>query len=195
VLVTAVVVQDGQTPPPEVGQVGFWTLEFVENDADTPDATLMEVEARAEPEAPPIGPGPREPGNEPGERTTWPTRLTGRGWSATWWAGRPLSGPVRLRGWLMNDLHGHLGITAGVRGRVTRIQVVAETYQVDGTQVHRIPHLQHLRELTAAPRWFDNGLVPDLPPGPVVPGWYPMKPPADPYVAETGVLIDLALFT
>jgi hypothetical protein len=190
VLVTALAIEDGQTPPPEVGQERLWTLEFFEAEGDAPDTTVTSVEALAEPEAPPMEPGPCEMGERPGERTVWPTRLTGFDWSATWWARRPVTGRVALRGRLTNDLHGYLGVTAGVRGRVTRVQVVVETYR-PGPGRHRIAHLQRTREMDVAPRWFDNGLVPDLPAGPVPSGWYPMKSPDVPYTAETGVLIDL----
>jgi hypothetical protein len=195
VLVTAFAVEDGRTPPPEVGQERFWTLEFAEATGVGPDSTVVEVPARAEPEGPPLGPERSDMGTEGEPRRVWSTRLSGVGWSATWWAARLITGLVSLRGWLVNDLHGYLGITAGVRGRVTRVQMVTETYEVRGGEVHRLPDLQRLPEVGAAPRWFDHGLVPDLPPGPVEPGWYPMKPPAEPYAAQTGVLVDLAVVT
>ncbi|WP_028935016.1 hypothetical protein [Pseudonocardia spinosispora] len=56
--------------------------------------------------------------------------LHGDGWTATWQAPRPLIGEVQLRGVLFDDLV--LEISTGVRGRVTRVQVITETIDTTG---------------------------------------------------------------
>ncbi|MCD2190959.1 hypothetical protein [Actinomycetospora soli] len=186
-------VEDGQTPPPAVGDVVRLTLRFAEADADAADAAVSVISARAEPvgDGSARSPGMRWDGTVDDRPPVWPTVLHGDGWSAMWSAPRPVIGQVVLRGTLIDNLD--IGNHTGVRGRVLRAQVVTETIDntdPDQRQWRPIPSAQRLRDVEVSPRWFDHGLVvpDDVPTG----GW--VSPvPGDPYVLERGVLLDLDL--
>lgn len=189
VLVGTLPIEDGQIPPPVVGDVGVFPLLFREAgpEADGPDATTTTVQARAEP----VGDGVPTRGAMMWDGTVrddpphWPIRLHGNGWTATWLAPRPVIGEVRLHGTLVGDFA--FMTDSRVRGRVTRIRVVTETFV--GPDRERVPGLQILRDVDVSPVGFDQGLVA---PAPGRTGWC-SPVPADPRVAETGVLLDLDL--
>ncbi|MQA33589.1 hypothetical protein [Modestobacter roseus] len=182
VLVTALAIEDGAVRPPVVGRVEAYPLGFTEVDGD-PAASVLR--ARAEPLT-----GDRADGVPMGPGRIWPTLLAGAGWQAIWPAPRPVVGEVELRGTLLVDLL--LGTDGWpTRGRVTRVQVVAVTRDPAESEIWRpLPGGHRLRDVETAPRWFDSGVRP--PPG-MEPGrWYaPVH--ADPWVQETGVLVDLDL--
>lgn len=191
ILVASLPIEDGQTPPPVVGEIGQFLLSFVEARGNEPDATVSIIRARAEPlgDGSPRGPGKRWDGTPRERPPVWPTVLHGDGWSATWSAPRPVIGQVRLRGTLTCDLM--VGVRTGVRGLITRARVVTETIDTtdpDHSKWRPIPSEQRLREVAVGPRWFDHGLVP--PPHAPASGWY-APVPADPYMREVGVLVDL----
>lgn len=193
ILVGSLPIEDGRTPPPVVGEIGYFTLSFVEARHDEPDATVSTIRAGAEPlhDGSPCGQGRHWDGTAHERPPVWPTVLHGDGWSATWLAPRPVVGQVQSRGTLTDDLT--IGVRTGVRGLITRTWVVTETIDKtnpDHSKWRPIPSEQRLREVEVGPRWFDHGLVapPDLP----TEGWYsPM--PDDPYTQEIGVLVDLDL--
>lgn len=193
VLVGATGIEDGQIAPPVVGEVARYELTFIERAATEPDATVSTLHARAHPRdaaAPRQGrhwdgtPNPLPP--------SWPTVLRGNGWSAGWSAPRPVLGEVVVRGVLVADL-----LTGGAdgpaRGRLTRAQLVTETHVRTGSgsqDWRRDPTAQRLTDVETGPRWFDRGMVPD-PDNPTT-GWGRMVH-TDPWVRETGVLVDLDL--
>lgn len=189
VLVGTLPIEDGQTPPPVVGEVGHYPLLFRETDPEAgPDATTTTVQARAEPIGdglPSLG-GMSWDGTVHDEPPHWPTRLHGNGWTASWSAPRPVVGEVRLHGTLVGDFAFMTG--SRVRGRVTRARVVTETFT--GPDRRRVPALQELREVETSPTRFDHGLV--LVPDVRRPGRRRLAP-GDPRVVETGVLLDLDL--
>ena len=192
VLVGTLPIEDGQTPPPAVGQPGHYPLIFAEAVGDGPDATAATFAVRAEPlgDGRPVGPGLRWDGVPHDGPPTWPTVLRGDGWSAAWRAPRPVTGPLRLHGTLVGDL----GISSRqwVRGLVVRAWVVSETYDTSGpdeAEWPRIPAAQHLREVTEAPHRFDNGRIArrDAATGRL------RLVPRDPFSPEVGVLVELEL--
>lgn len=187
VLVGTLPIEDGQTPPPVVGEVGHFRLLFVEAEHDGPDATVVTVQARAEPagDGSPSRGGLMWDGTVRDDPPHWSTMLHGNGWTASWQAPRPVVGQVVLRGTVVGDLNG-----GQVRGRVTRARVVSETFDLTDPDHPRIPALQRLREVDTGPRRFDHGLV--APPDAPSTGWF-SPVPGDPYVVETGVLVDLDL--
>ncbi|MGH8922178.1 MAG: hypothetical protein ACRD0H_28210, partial [Actinomycetes bacterium] len=184
-------IEDGATPPPVVGDVGWYWLVFREDEHPAPDAMVSMFTARAEPigDGSPhflLGTGPDGEG-----APVWPTLLHGDGWAATWSAPRPVVGQLESRGTLIGDLRCYSGV--GVRGRITRARVVSETIDTTSPVMsnwHPIPSEQRLREVDTAPRWFDHGLLP--PSKGLTPGWHSAVP-ADPHVREIGVLVDLDL--
>jgi hypothetical protein len=190
VLVTDHAIEDGAIRPPVVGEVGSWRLTFAEVGDDDP--RRARVRARADPlSTEPPRPGGRRWNGAGFDRVpAWPTLLTGEGWSAVWAAPRPVVGEVELHGSLRADLvpgTAHLP----TRGRVTRVQVVSMTHDpVERQRWLPAPGGWRLRDVAAAPRWFDSGThpPPDMEPG----GFYALVPD-DPWVQEIGVLIDLDL--
>lgn len=191
IMVSSLAIEDGQTPPPARGEVGCYPLLFREVDSGEPGTGVTSFQARAEPlyDGSPLGTVHHRGGGSR-EETTWPTVLHGDGWSASWSAPRPVIGQVRLSGVLLNDLA--VGVHAGVRGRVTRVQVVTETIDPDQRTWRPIPGGQRLRDVELAPRWFDHGPyapldVPTAGPHPAA------RVPGVPYATETGVLVDLDL--
>lgn len=189
VLVGTLPIEDGQTPPPVVGEVGHFPLIFCEvgTEAADSDATVSVVSARAEPvgDGSPRRGGLRWDGTVRNDPPHWATRLHGDGWSAFWLAPRPVLGEVRLRGTLAGDLA--ITTSSSVRGRVTRVRVVTETFTGPGRQ--RIPARQRLRDVDVSPIRFDRGL---RTPEPGRAGRHaPVR--ADPCLTETGVLVDLDL--
>lgn len=193
VLVGTLPIEDGQTPPPVVGEIGTFPLIFAEARHDQPDATASTWRVRAEPgnDGKPRGPGRRWDGIPHDRPPYWPTTLHGDGWSANWPAPRPLTGRVELRGTLVGDMS--ISSQQWVRGRVIRAHVVTETIDTsdpDQTRWRPIPALQSLREVEVSPRWFADGLV--APPDAPTTGWY-APVPGDPYVVEAGVLVELDL--
>lgn len=185
VLVGTLPIEDGQTPPPVVGEVGRYWLLFVEATRDVPDATVVTVRARAEP----LGDGSPQRGGLMWDGTVrdepphWPTMLHGNGWSASWSAPRPVVGEVAVRGTVVADLG--FGAHGSVRGRVTRARTVTETFDTTDPDQPRVPALQRLHEVDTGPRWFDHGRAP----GPGGHGTVPRIP----YEVEVGVLVDLDL--
>jgi hypothetical protein len=193
VLVGTLAVEDGETTPPIVGEVGHYWLIFNEARHDEPDATVSRWIACAEPlgDGAPQQSAQRWDGNPADTPPVWPTLLRGDGWAATWSAPRPVLGQVELRGTLIADLA--FCSQVGVRGRITRARMVTETIDKNGPdrQTWRpIPSEQRLRDVDISPRWFDHGLV--KPAGAPVSGWcFPV--PGDPYIRDVGVLVDLDL--
>lgn len=191
--VLALGIEDGEIAPPVVGDIGLYELGFTERLFDEPNPLVSVVRVRAEPQdSTPPRRGLHWDGTPNPLPPTWPTLLHGDGWSAVWSSPRPVLGEVELRGVLAADLS-LLGSERPTRGRVTRAQLVTETYRRTGTgpgEWRRVPAAQRLDEVAAAPRWFDRGLVPD--PDATTPGWAAMVA-LDPRVVQTGVLIDLDL--
>lgn len=193
VLVGELPIEDGQTPPPVVGEIGSFPLIFGEALGGEPDATVATFDVRVEPlnGGAPRGPGQRWDGTPHDRPPVWPSVIHGDGWSAHWSAPRPVVGRARLGGTLVGDLA--ISSRQWVRGRVARVRVVAETIDTSPPvqrDWRRIAGAQRLREMQSSPRWFDHGLV--LPPDAPTDTW--VSPvPADPYVQEIGVLVDLDL--
>ena len=185
-------IEDGHTDPPVVGRLGSFVLGFRESSDHSPDATAGTYRVRAEPldtHRPRQGMHWDNTPNELPPR--WRVLLHGDGWSATWLAPRPVLGRVELRGTITGEWS--YGVSRLTRGRVTRARMVTETHERSGPALgewRRIHTAQRLRDIDTAPHRFDGGLVR----GEYIPhlnGWS-MVPP-NPWVQETGVLVDLDL--
>ncbi|MGV9718925.1 hypothetical protein [Rhodococcus pyridinivorans] len=83
VLVTAVSIEDGETPPPEVGAIAVFPLLLEEMPADPADPSIVTLGAVAEP----LNSG-KPALQRPGDGRQWwdwTVLLRGVGWTATWY--------------------------------------------------------------------------------------------------------------
>lgn len=96
VLVTTVSIEDGETPPPEVGAVAVFPLLFEEMPADPADPSIVTLGAVAEP-LHSGKPALQQPGDGR-QWWDWTVLLRGVGWTATWYTRRPVLGQVEVTG-------------------------------------------------------------------------------------------------
>lgn len=186
IFVPSLAIEDGATPPPAVGALGEYPLVFSEPlSAGVLGAQTFRVRVE------PVGGGtPGRGRNWDGTYRTdaprWPLVVHGDGWAAMWRSRRPVLGHVQLEGLLDTEL-----FTAGdegVRGRITRVQVVRETIDrtdPDSRAWRVIPELRELRDVDVSPGGFHRGSVtrPDA-----------SEPaPGESYRMESGVLVTLDL--
>ncbi len=181
VLVTAVSIEDGETPPPEVGAVAVFPLLFEEMPADPADPSIVTLRAAAEP-LHSGKPALQRPGDGR-QWWDWTVLLRGVGWTATWYTRRPVLGQVEVTGRLIGDLS--YATTGRIRGRVRRIRVASDRYRREVDQPHSpfrpVPGTRRYRQVTTSPRSFAHVARPTGP---------------DPLVErihEVGVLVDLDL--
>lgn len=149
VQIEAVAIEDGEIAPPRVGSVIEFPLRFVELPADG-DTTIVRALLEAS-TRPPIQ---QYTGEGAPRRWEWSGLLRGDGWTASWSGFRPLTGRVELTG----RFYGVMGYdTAGrVRGRVTRVRIVSERFRRTSGPWHVVPGHRQLRDVDAAPRFFDR---------------------------------------
>lgn len=116
ILVDRIAIEDGQIPPPAIGEVvefplRFWEYSTSETGTDQHDA--MTIRARLEPSGRP----PHRRGvidetaatdNAGQHDLWWGGLLRGDGWTASWEGQRPRTGQVELTG----TFHGVMGIDA-----------------------------------------------------------------------------------
>lgn len=154
--VSSSVIGDGEIAPPTRGQVWAGPLRFVERGPDDPD--VVRIRARLEPsDTPPIR--QHTEGAESPPRWEWSGLLRGDGWTASWRGFVPRAGEVELTG----QFWGTFGYdTDGrVRGRVMRVQMATDRYRRTADSGWRpVPGPSRLREVDAAPQFFDDRLVP-----------------------------------
>ncbi|MFE5705562.1 hypothetical protein [Rhodococcus koreensis] len=193
VLVTELSIEDGETPPPEVGVIGEFPLLFQEVPADPADPSIVTLRAVAEPRH--SGkPTLQRPGT--GEQWwDWTVLLRGAGWTATWYTRRPVLNQVEVTGRLIGDLA--YATTGRIRGRVTRVRMAADRYHRDPATPHstwhQMPGTRHYREVTTAPRFFASVARTTAPR--LVAGVTRTTDPDAPTdgICEVGVLVDLDL--
>ncbi|MFC7446893.1 hypothetical protein [Rhodococcus daqingensis] len=183
VLVDSLAIEDGQTPPPAIGDVGTFPLLFEEIPADDADPTILTVTADAEPLAdgkPRLEPAAKTPGAVH-RRWEWSIFLRGDGWSARWNSPRPAIGRVEVTGRLIGDLG--YATEGRVRGRVTRVRLETRTFRTEPgppPSWTEVPGASRLHDLERSPRWFNDG------------GMFADES-ASTAERETGVLVDLDL--
>ncbi|WP_241665936.1 hypothetical protein [Prescottella subtropica] len=90
VLVEELAIEDGEIPPPRVGEVLAFPLRFVEYPAD--DGDTVTVRGLLEPSGRP--PVLQRTGDDTPRRWEWSGLLHGDGWTASWRGFRPLTGRV-----------------------------------------------------------------------------------------------------
>jgi hypothetical protein len=180
VLVTDLSIEDGETPPPEIGEIGEFPLLFQEFPTDPADPSIVTLRAVAEP-LHSGKPTRQQPGTDE-QWWDWAVLLRGAGWTATWYTRRPALGQVEITGRLIGDLA--YATTGRIRGRITRVRVAADRYHRDPEIPHspwkQIPGTRY-REVTTAPRFFAGGTRTTDPDAP------------NDGVREMGVLVDLDL--
>ncbi|MGO4205182.1 hypothetical protein AB4Z09_26295, partial [Rhodococcus sp. TAF43] len=147
-------IEDGAIPPPRVGSVIGLPLRFGESSP----AAAGAVTIRAVLEPATTAPRKQYTGPDTPRRWQWHGLLRGDGWTATWRSFRPLTGQVELTG----RFRAVLGDDAGrVRGLVTRIQIVTERFHstADTHSWEILRGHRRLRDVDAAPRFFDRGAM------------------------------------
>lgn len=195
VFVPDCLIEDGSAAPPEVGSRARFWLVFQESAGGPEEWFASDLEATAVSN----GEAYYQPDNPRPDcttgRTVHPVLLHGERWTANWLADRPVEGPVRLRGELYADFRISVPARAHVNGLIRRVTLVTETVDTsdpDQDAWRPDPDLRVLRDVGVSPRWFEAGLANrPLPPGGDAPeGWYVTTTP-NPWVHETGVLVDL----
>lgn len=158
VLVTALSIEDGETPPPEVGAIGEFPLSFQELPADASDPSIVTSRAVAEPQFAGKPVLQRPGGGE--EWWEWTVLLRGTGWTATWYARRPVLGEVEVTGRLVGTLA--YAATGRIRGRVTHVRVVSDLYRRDPEIAYStwkpVPGTRQYREVVTSPKVFASAI-------------------------------------
>ncbi|NKT45584.1 hypothetical protein GS676_22395 [Rhodococcus hoagii] len=171
VFVPGWVLDDRSLAPPAVGDLVETPLTFGE--AEAPSASYTQTfRATARPA---YG---RMPGSDPARGLRWLHELSGDGWSCSWWADRPTTGRVEVRGILFADLIMGPDSPPPVRGRVRRVRVVGQLFERTPTGIRRVGGSERLTEVEATPHIFWSSPEP--------------RTDDDPYV-PVGVLLDLDL--
>ncbi|QSE41331.1 hypothetical protein JXX30_00375 [Rhodococcus erythropolis] len=153
VQIDEIAIGDGEIVPPSLGHVIEFPLRFVEQPSTADTVTI-----RALLEASNRDPIFQYTGHDSPRRWEWNGLLRGDGWTASWRGFTPRTGHVELTG----RFYGVMGYDTPsyVRGRVTRVQLVSERYrrppESHGWNV--VPGHRTLRDVEAAPRFFDNDM-------------------------------------
>lgn len=182
VFVPSLAIEDGATPPPAIGAIAEYPLTFSEplSGGVLGTQTFRVRVERAGAGAP--GRGRNWDGTYRDDPPRWPLVVHGDGWTARWRSRRPVLGHLQLEGLLDAEL-----FTAGdegVRGRITRVQLIRETIDrtdPDSRAWRVTPTLRELRDVDVSPGGFHRGLV--TPPG------ASKSAPDVPYRVESGVLV------
>ncbi|NKT05905.1 hypothetical protein GS485_15805 [Rhodococcus hoagii] len=147
VFVPGWILDDRSLDPPAVGDLVETSLTFGET--ETPSASYTQTfRATARPT---YG---RMPGSDPARGLRWLHELSGDGWSCSWWADRPTTGRVEVRGTLFADLIMGPDSPPPVRGRVRRVRVVSQLFEQTPTGIRRVGGSERLTEVEATPHIF-----------------------------------------
>lgn len=145
-------IEDGEIPPPKIGAMLEFPLQFRELPAENVDTVIIRAVLTAN-GRPPIF---QDAGVDSARGWQWSGVLRGDGWEASWRGFRPRSGHVELTGRFYGTLS--YDIMSRVRGRVTRVQLVSTRYRrpPDSHGWAIVPGHRSLREVTESPRFFDT---------------------------------------
>lgn len=145
-------IEDGEIPPPKIGAVLEFPLQFRKLPAENVDTVTIRAVLTASGRPPIL----QNAGVDSPRGWQWSGVLRGDGWEASWRGFRPRSGHVELTGRFYGTLS--YDITSRVRGRVTRVQLVSTGYRhpPDSHGWVIVPGHRTLREVTESPRFFDT---------------------------------------